>query len=148
MKVRVILAGILAGLVLNIGEALLHGVIFADAAETAMKNLGHEIAGSGLDTAHLVVITFIQGLLGMLLYSAVQPRWQSGLGTAIRVGLVMWVLSAVYSCIYLTSGFAGLIPRHLAWGPVAVELLLYPLAIIAGSLVIKDGGFADQSATM
>ena len=135
---RVIAAGLLAGLVLNIGEAALHGALFADATAAAMKNLGHEIVGSGSDTAQLVLITFVQGLVGLLLYAAVQPRWPAGIGTAIRVGLVLWVLSAVYSAIYLRAGFAGLMPVGVVWGPVAWELILYPLAISVGSLVHKE----------
>jgi hypothetical protein len=103
-----------------------------------MKNLGHEITGSGWDTAQLVGITFVQGLLGMLLYSAVQPRWKPGIRTAIRVGLITWVLSAVYSGVYLSAGFAGLIPANIAWGPVVWELALYPLAIITGTLIYKE----------
>lgn len=132
---RVILAGLLAGLILNVGEAALHGALFADATATAMKNLGHEIVGSRFNTAQLVMITFVQGLVGMLLYAVVQPRWAAGIGTAIRVGLILWVLSAVYSAIYLGAGFAGLMPVGVVWGPVAWELILYPLAISAGSLV-------------
>jgi hypothetical protein len=82
---RVIVAGLLAGLVLNIGEDALHGALFAHATAAAMKNLGHEIVGRGSDTAQLVLITFVQGLVGMLLYAAVQPRCKAGIGTAIRV---------------------------------------------------------------
>jgi len=135
---RVIAAGLLAGLVLNIGEAALHGALFADATAAAMKNLGHEIVGSGSDTAQLVLITFVQGLVGILVYAAVQPGWKPGIGTAIRVGLMLWVLSAVYSAVYLSAGLAGLIPAGVVWGPVAWELILYPLAISAGSLVYKE----------
>src|SRR6187431_1360861 len=47
---RVIAAGLVAGLVLNVGEAVLHGVIFAAQAAEAMKQLGHDIAGSGAGT--------------------------------------------------------------------------------------------------
>lgn len=137
-KGRLLLAGLLAGLILNIGEAVLHGVIYAEAAATVMKNLGHEITDSGLDTAQLVGITFVQGLLGMLLYYAVQPRWKPGIWTAICVGLIAWVLSSVYSGVYLSAGFAGLIPADITWGPVVWELFLYPLAIITGALIYKE----------
>ena len=137
-KGRLVLAGLLAGLILNIGEALLHGLIYAEATAGVMKSLGHEITGSGMDTAQLVGITFVQGLLGMLLYHAVRPRWKAGIWTAIRVGLIMWVLSAVYSGVYLNAGFAGLIPVNIAWGPVAWELFLYPLAIITGALSYRE----------
>jgi hypothetical protein len=137
-KGRLILAGLLAGLILNIGEAVLHGLIYAESTATAMKGLGHEITGSGLDTAQLVGITFVQGLIGVLLYCAVQPRWKTGIWTAVRVGLIVWVLSAVYSGVYLSAGFAGLIPANIVWGPVVWELFLYPLAIITGALIYKE----------
>ena len=138
MNKRLIGAGLLAGLVLNIGEALLHGVIFADASTEAMRSLGREMIASGSGMAQLVLVTFAQGFVGMLIYGAVQPKWNAGLGTAIRVGLILWLLSAVYSAIYLTAGFPGLISDALAWGPVGWEVVLYPLAIVAGSLIYKE----------
>ena len=125
-------------MVLNIGEAVLHGAVFAQATEAAMKNLGHNATGSGADTAQLVLITFVQGLLGLLLYAAVQPRWKPGVATAIRVGLVLWVLSALYSAIYISAGFAGLMPASVVWGPAAWELVLYPLATVVGSLIYRE----------
>ena len=134
---RVIAAGLLAGLALNMGEAALHGALFADATAAAMKNLGQETVVRGADTAQLVLITFVQGLAGMLLYAAVQPGWKPGIATAIRVGLVLWALSAVYSAIYIRAGFAGLMPVGVVWGPVAWELMLYPVAIAAGTLVYR-----------
>ncbi len=135
---RLIAAGLLAGLVLNIGEGLLHGVIFADASAEAMRTLAREMIASSSGMAQLILVTFAQGFLGVLIYAAVQLKWGTGLGTAIRVGLVLWLFSAVYSAIYLTAGFTGLIPDALAWGPVAWEVVLYPLAIVAGSLVYKE----------
>ncbi len=143
---RVIAAGLLAGLVLNVGEAALHGAIFAAPAAEAMKQLGHDIAGSGADTAQLVSITFVQGVLGMVLYAGLAARWGAGTGTAARVGLILWVLSAVYSAVYLGSGFAGLFPRSLVWGPVAYELVLYPVAMMAGRMALRDRTAATMPA--
>jgi hypothetical protein len=79
MKIgRLLGAGLLAGLVLTIGEAVLQGVRYADATAAAMRSLGHEISGAGADTAKLVGITFVQGVLGMLTYAGVAPRWGAG----------------------------------------------------------------------
>jgi|307.fasta_scaffold104473_2 hypothetical protein len=134
---RVLGAGLLAGLVLNIGEAALHGVVFASAAESAMKALQRDVSGTGADTARLVLITFVQGLLGIVLYATVRPKWGSGIATATWVGLILWVLSGLYSAIYLSSGFPGVFSASLIWGPVAFELVLYPLAIAVGSTVYE-----------
>ena len=74
----------------------------------------------------------------MLLYSGLTARWGAGLLTAAKVGVMLWVLSAVYSAIYLTSGFPGVFPPSLAWGPVAYELVLYPVATMAGRVVLRE----------
>ena len=134
---RAITSGLLAGLVLNIGEAALHAGVYGEASEQAIKALGGDLSGAATGTAQLVLITFVQGLIAMLLYAAVQPTWKPGVATAVRIGLMVWVLSGVYSAIYIGAGLAGLLPASLTWGPVAFELVLYPLAVIVGSRVYR-----------
>jgi hypothetical protein len=87
---RVIAGGLLAGLVLNIGEAALHGFLLADQAAAAMTALGKDITGTPLGLGLLVAVTFAQGLVGMWLYSATQR-------SPILIGLALWFLSGVYS---------------------------------------------------
>ena len=132
---RVIAGGLLAGLILNIGEAVLHGVLLDAQTTEAMNALGKEIVGSPLGITLLILITFAQGLIGMWLYAAINPR--SGALTAVGIGMVLWLLSSVYSAIYLHAGFAGVFPNPVVWWPVAWECIEYPLAILVGALVYK-----------
>jgi len=60
--------------------------------------------------------------------------------------LILWALSAVYSAVYLGSGFAGLFPPGLVWGPVAYELVLYPVAMMAGRMALRDKTAATMPA--
>jgi hypothetical protein len=132
---RIVLAGLLAGLVLNVGEALVHGVALAQPTADAMQALGRDGVGSAAGLTMLVGITFVQALLGMLLYAAVLPRWQPGTFTAIRVGLILWTLSAVYAAVYLYAGLPGVFPNDIVWWPVAAGLIEYPVAIRVGAFV-------------
>jgi hypothetical protein len=127
---RLIAGGLVAGVVLNIGEAVLHGVLVADQAAAAMTALGKDVTVTHLSLGSLVAATFVQGIVGIWLYSITRQ-------SAIVIGLVVWFLSAVYSATYLWAGFPGLLPEGLVWWPVAWELVQYPVAMLAGAALAR-----------
>ncbi|MEO5926541.1 MAG: hypothetical protein ABIR70_22175 [Bryobacteraceae bacterium] len=127
---RWIAAGLLVGLVLNIGEAVLHGVLLADQTAAAMTALGHDSAGTPLGLGLLVAVTFAQGLVGMWLFANTKL-------SALAIGAALWVLSGVYSATYFYAGFPGLIPDGVLWWPAAWEIIQYPLAMLAGAAVYR-----------
>ena len=49
---RIILGGLVAGLVINVSEGALHGVVLKDAWSTAMQALGKPGEFSGSQVAH------------------------------------------------------------------------------------------------
>lgn len=131
-----VLAGLLAGLVLNVGEGLLHGVVLADQSAAAMTALGKDVAARPSGMILLVAVTFAQGLAGMWLYASMAERSRA---KAVAVGLTLWLLSGVYSAIYFYAGYPYLLPDDVVWWPVAWELVQYPLAMIAGAAVYRNG---------
>jgi hypothetical protein len=134
----VVLAGLLAGLVLNVGEALLHGFVLAEATVEAMAALGREEGSSGAGLALLIGVTFAQGIVGVWLYASLLPRLKARGARAIVAGFVLWVLSALYSAIYLGAGLPSLMPIGVVWWPVAWAAVEYPLAIFVGSLAYRS----------
>jgi len=132
---RVVLAGLLAGLVLNVGEAVLHGVVLARATAEAMTGLGRSDAGSPAGLAMLLGITFVQGIVGVWLYGLLAARGTSRATAAIAAGLVLWLLSAVYAATYFGAGFPNVMPARVIWWPVGWEAVEYPLAIFVGALL-------------
>lgn len=134
---RIVTSGLLAGLVLNFGEGLLHGVVISAEVTATYELLQRPIGETPATLAMLVGITFIQGILGMLIYALSLNTWPAGIGTAIRVGLILWVLSGVYSAVYLHAGWPGVFPPRVVWIPVLWEAVQYPLAILVGSLLYK-----------
>lgn len=133
--VRIVLAGLLAGLVLNVGEAVLHGVVLADATAEAMTALGRNDTGSGSGLAMLIGITFVQGVLGVWVYGLLLQGGRKRIVAAVTAGLAVWTLSAVYSAVYLHAGLPSLLPAAVVWTPVVWGLVEYPLAIFIGTLV-------------
>jgi hypothetical protein len=138
-SVRMISAGLLAGLALNVGEAVLHGVVLADATAEAMTALGRTETGSGVGLAMLIGITFVQGVLGVWLYGLLSRGREKRVATSVCAGLTVWTLSAVYSAVYLSAGLPSLLPAAVVWWPVAWGLVEYPLAIFIGALVYRQG---------
>jgi len=135
---RVVLAGLLAGLLLNIGEAVLHGVVLAAATEQAMAALGRtDATSSTLGLSLLIGITFVQGLVGLWLYALLAGRGVTRGRAAVVAGLALWLLSAVYAAIYFGAGFPGVLAARVVWWPVAWELVEYPLAIFGGALLCR-----------
>ena len=87
ISLRLILAGLLAGLVLNIGEAVLHGVVLADVTVQAMAALGRTEGSSAAGLAMLIGITFVQGVVGVWLYALLLARGSARGAAAITAGL-------------------------------------------------------------
>ena len=130
---RLLIAGLVVGLAMNIGEAVLHGRILAEATRAAYAALKLTAAEDPMNLVWLIALTFVQGMLMAWLYSVTRARFGSRFQTAACVGLVTWVLSSAYAAVYLHSGFPGILPRNLVWLPVAWQLFEYPLATLAGA---------------
>ncbi|HUQ51688.1 MAG TPA: hypothetical protein VM692_05670 [Gammaproteobacteria bacterium] len=133
---RLLLAGLLAGLVLNIGEAVLHGVVLAEPTAAALTALGRSDASSPAGLTMLVGITFVQGIIGLWLHALLSGRGVTRGRAAVVAGLALWVLSAVYAAIYFGSGFPNVMPAYVIWLPVVWALVEFPLAIFVGALLI------------
>jgi hypothetical protein len=135
---RVVLGGLAAGLVMNVGEAALHGGILGTDAVELFKRFGLADTAEGWQMALLVGVTFVLGLAAVWLYAAIRPRYGPGPATAIRAGLAVWVLAHLWSGVYLGAGFAGLITTRLAWIPVAWGLFEAPIGTLVGAWLYRE----------
>ncbi len=137
---RILLGGLVAGLILNIGEAALHAGVLADATVAAYKALGVTAVPNGAAMAQLVGMTFLQGIVGVLLYASLSACCKPSITLGVEVGLLLWFLSVVYGAVYLGAGYHGLLPANLIWIPVAWGLVEFPLAIAVGSRLYRKAG--------
>lgn len=132
---RVLLGGVVTGFILNLGEFILNDLILGPHIEADMKRMGITPPGAGF-AALAVTLTFVFGILAVLLYAMMRARLGPGPKTALATALILWF------CLYVYSGTINmllinvppkLILMILAWG-----LLEYPLGILAGAALYKE----------
>lgn len=135
---RVLAGGLLAGLIMNVAEAALHAGVLGTDTESLYKTLNAPPPSPGATIPLLVSMTFLLGLTAVCLYAAIYPRFGGRLKTAFIAGLVVWILSHLWSGVYLGAGFAGIITPKLAWIPVLWGFFEAILATMAGALLYKE----------
>ena len=133
---RVILGGLVAGLVFNIGEFVLNALILHSAMVEWAKshNLPEDPGPSFLVAA--IGLTFVLGILTVWLYALIRPRLGSGPKTAIIAALVMWF--GVYIYCGIIYGMLLVQPMNLIAIAAAYGLVEYIVGAIAGAWVYKE----------
>ena len=135
---RILIGGLVAGLIMNVGEAGLHAGILGSDAEALYKTLNIPPPNPATTVPLLVGVTFLMGLTTIWVYAAICPRFGGGMKTALLAGLAVWVLAHVWSGVYLGAGYPGVIKPRLAWIPVAWGLLEAVLSTLAGAALYKE----------
>jgi len=131
---RVILGGLVAGLVLNIGEFLLNGVVLAKEMEAFMTQ--HNFREPPYFIAIAVGLTFVLGIVIVLGYACIRPRFGPGVKTAIIAGLFAW-FGVCFYCTIINGVLAGIPMGTLILGMVWC-LVEYSLAAIVGAWLYKE----------
>ena len=132
---RAILGGLLAGLVLNIGEYLLNEVVFKQQMEEMFRRM-HVTPPGGSFIAVAVAITFMLGILLIMLYAMIRPRYGAGPKTAICAASVIWFCVYFY-CGVLNAALFGL-PTSLVIIGMVWGFVEYSLAAIAGAWLYRE----------
>lgn len=132
---RVIGGGIVAGIVYNVGEAVLNTIVLAADMETFQKKFNlPPIGGDFIMKA--TIFMFLVGILNVFLYAAIRPRFGAGVKTAVIAGLVVWALSFLYMSLFVM--WMGLFTPGPTLVGVTWELVEAVLASIAGAWVYKE----------
>jgi hypothetical protein len=132
---RVILGGLVAGVVLNVGEVVLNEVVLgAQMKDSFAAHLFPEPPGYFIAVA--VGATLVLGIVMVFGYAAIRPRFGPGPKTAILAALFAWFGIYLYSGIIIGILFGSplkIMLMVLAWG-----LVEYVLAALAGAALYKE----------
>ena len=132
---RVILGGLVAGVVLNIGEYLLNEVVFKQQMEEMFRRMRLTPPG-GSFIGIAIAITFLLAILLICLYAMIRPRYGAGPKTAICAASVIWFCVYFYCGVLNAALFAlpaSLVIIGMVWGFVE-----YSLAAIAGAWLYRE----------
>lgn len=132
---RVLLGGIVAGLVIVVGELILNGIILADqfAAHREDIGLGEPTA---TDLAVGAVVTLAYGIVLVWIYAAIRPRFGPGIKTALIAALTFWSIAYL---LFLTSIWVnGFVSAEFAAVSILWGLFEAPIAALAGARLYRD----------
>ncbi len=132
---RVFLGGLLAGLILNIGEFLLNTKVLGPQMMAFFTAHGFKNPGSNFIIC-AVILTFILGIVAVWLYALIRPRLGPGVKAAIVAAVILWFGIYLYSGIIYMLLFGttmNVLIIGLVWG-----LVEYIIATIAGAWVYTE----------
>jgi hypothetical protein len=133
---RVLLGGLVAGVIINVFEFVANVVFLAPQWEAMMRSLGRTTVPGASGAIIFVVWGFLSGIGAIWLYAAARPRFGPGLKTAALTGFAFWCLTTVLCALDETG--VGLHPARLQLTLVAVCLVQSILASIAGAWLYKE----------
>src|ERR1700756_2720951 len=117
---RVLVGGLVAGVVLNVVDYLVFGVWLMKDFAAAMQALGKQGAMGGGMIGWFVFLDFIYGITMVWLYAAIRPRFGAGAKTGVIAGLAVWFLIAFLHA--LGEAPMALFPQRLYTLPVIIAL--------------------------
>jgi hypothetical protein len=133
---RVILAGIVAGIVSDAIGFLVDGVLLAPRWAAGMADLGRlEFTTDQMIQFNLLGL--VSGIVLIWIYAAIRPRFGAGPKTAILAGLAVWVVGSLVPNL----GFMWvpyLFSRHLTAYTTAGGLVEVIVGALAGAYLYKE----------
>jgi hypothetical protein len=133
---RILLAGMLAGMVINTGEYLLHKIILQQGWTDLMQKFKDAAEPKPGQFAALSVAGFVMGVLTVWLFAATRPRFASTPKAVISAAIAVWIPAY---CVGLLAPFMlGILPAGLVFPSMAAGIVELTLGASLGGLIYAD----------
>lgn len=133
---RVIGGGLLAGLVMNVIDYVVHAMLLSQAWADAVKARGVEMAATQTSTmVGWIIVDFVLGLLLVWIYAGIRPRFGAGPKTALLASFAVWGIGHL---IFASYGFMGFLPWSLVVGATVGGFVAVFAAGLAGCWLYQE----------
>ena len=137
---KVVVGGLIAGVVMNAIDFVVNGMLLADRmkAETDAFKPGlsdQMMAGSAV--IGYIVMDFILGFALVWTYAAIRPRFGPGVKTASYVAILFWILTMIFMSGYMHM---GMMSAGLWWTFAILGLVNYLASSVAGAKFYTEAG--------
>jgi hypothetical protein len=133
---RVLLGGIVAGIVVFVIDFVSFGFLFNSIVNSAFEALGRSFEDGGpMQLVLFIGTSLLTGIAAVWLYAAIRPRFGAGARTATVAGLTVWLLVYVLPGLGLTS---TLFPASLVIASIGVGLFESLVATHAGAYLYQE----------
>ena len=133
---RVILGGIVAGIVIDVFEGVSNGLILASQWNEAMTALNRSATMTTNQIAAFNVWGLAAGIVMVAIYAAIRPRFGAGPKTVMLAGAIVWALA--YAASNAAVVFLHLFPLGLMLSATAIGLVETLVAGVAGAAIYKE----------
>ncbi len=132
---RVILGGIVAGIIIDIFEYVLNGVVLANQWNDLMTSLNRPMVGMNQIIA-FNIFGLLLGIAAVWTYAAIRPRFGMGPKTAVYAALLTWVTAYVFADAM--PAISGIFPMSMTLTLIGVGLVEIIVATVAGAWLYKE----------
>jgi len=133
---RVVLGGLLAGVIINTSEFVLNTSVVGKDWEEVWRQLGRDPAEVAASIPIWILWSFLVGIFGTWIYAAIRPRFGPGPRTAVYAGIALW--ATVYLTFALAMVAMQLLPDKLIWLSLFWGLAEAILAVLVAGWVYKE----------
>src|ERR1044071_4031857 len=132
---RVIAGGIVAGIISDIFEYVLNGVVLR--AQWNAISAAHNLPMIGMNEIIVFnILGLVTGIAAVWAYAAMRPRFGAGPMTAVYAALLIWVVGYVIPHVFQTV--SGIVPMNMMLTMTAVGLIEIIVATVAGAYIYKE----------
>ena len=140
---RVLVGGIVAGIIIDVFESVLNGVVLS--AHWNSVTAAHNLAAVGTNQIVLFnILGLVSGIAAVWTYAAMRPRFGAGPTTATYAALLVWVVG--YLLPDVSNAVVGLVPMPLTLTILIVGLVEVIVATVVGAYLYKESGAAVSPA--
>lgn len=141
---RVILGGVVAGIIIDIFESVLNSWYLAGQWHSVMASLNRPAMDNMNAIALFWILGLIMGIAAVWTYAAIRPRFGEGPGTAFVAALLVWIVG--YVLADAAPFVSGIFPVSLVLPMIVVGLVEIIVATIAGAYLYKEGTAPSTAA--
>ncbi len=134
---RLILGGIVAGIVGDILDFPVDGVWLAKRWADGMSALGHPALGTN-QIIWFNLLGIVIGLVAIWIYAGIRPRFGPGVKTAVYAGIATWILGFLVPNVAF-MWVQGLFSADLTLYTTAGAFVECVVGTIAGAALYKEG---------
>src|SRR5216110_3168441 len=133
---KVLVGGLIAGVVLNIVDGFLFGYLLKDQMAAAMASINRP-AMTNAQIPWFVVLDFVAGVFLVWLYAAIRPRFGAGPATAAKAGVAAWFVGLLLVNLFMWP--MHLYPANVTIITTVVAMIEWPLATVIGAKFYTEG---------
>jgi len=135
---RILFGGLLAGMVINAGEYLLHRIVLQQDWGDLMQRFKETPAAKSGEFAVLTVAGFLMGVLTVWLYAAIRVRSGPGPRTALSAALAVWIPG--YFLGLIVPLMLSILPAKIVFLSMVAGLVELIFGALLGGLLYRDLG--------